>query len=188
MPNPAPNTGSELKTNPAPVRGSETLSLVITGVLTIVVTITLTVLAMTFGGFAAPQSVSTGETRLTVPVMLHLATVVPALLLGPFILWREKGDAVHKILGRIWAMLMVISAIASAFIVAPGGGIAGSGFSPIHFFTVWTLINVPVAIYLARKGKIRHHRGAMTGLYVGLCIAGAFTLLPGRLLNTFFFG
>ena len=84
--------------------------------------------------------------------------------------------------------LMVITAIASAFIVAPGGEIGGTGFSPIHFFTVWTLINVPVAIYLARKGKIRHHRGAMTGLYVGLCIAGAFTLLPGRLLNTFFFG
>lgn len=188
MPNPAPNSGSELTTKPAPARRSETLSLVITGVLTIVVTITLTLLAMTFGGFAAPQSVSAGGSRLTVPVMLHLATVIPALLLGPLILWHKKGDALHKVLGRIWAMLMVITAIASAFIVAPGGGIAGTGFSPIHFFTVWTLINVPVAIYLARKGKIRHHRGAMTGLYVGLCIAGAFTLLPGRLLNTFFFG
>ena len=163
-------------------------SLVITGLITIAITIGLTALAMVSGGFATPQSVSAGESRLTWPVMVHLATVVPALLLGPVILLRKKGDAIHKLLGRIWATLMVVTAIASAFIVAPGGGIAGSGFSPIHFFTVWTLINVPLAIYLARKGQIRHHRGAMTGLYVGLCIAGAFTLLPGRLLNTFFFG
>ena len=182
------NSAPDQLTQPEAPRRSESLSLVITGVITIVVTLTLTVLAMTSGGFATPQSVSAGASRMTIPVMVHLATVIPALLLGPVILLRKKGDALHKMLGRIWATLMVVTAIASAFIVAPGGGIAGTGFSPIHFFTVWTLINVPLAIHLARKGQIRHHRGAMTGLYVGLCIAGAFTLLPGRLLNTFFFG
>lgn len=163
-------------------------SMLVTGLITIAITVTLTVLAMVTGGFATPQSVAAGESRLTLPVMLHLVTVVPALLLGPFILWRKKGDRLHKLLGRIWIALMVTTAIASAFIVAPGGGIAGTGFSPIHFFTLWTLVNVPLAIYLARAGKIRHHRGAMTGLYIGLCIAGAFTLLPGRLLGNLVFG
>lgn len=184
MPNYAPDQKKQPKTH----RRLLSRDMVVTGLVTIGITIGLTVLAMVTGGFATPQSVSAGESRLTIPVMLHLATVVPALLLGPVILLRKKGDALHKLLGRIWATLMIITAIASAFIVAPGGGIAGTGFSPIHFFTVWTLINVPLAIHLARKGHIRHHRGAMAGLYVGLCIAGAFTLLPGRLLNTFFFG
>lgn len=184
MSNPAPDQITE----PAASTRLSGPSMVVTGLITIAITIGLTALAMMSGGFATPQSVSAGESRLTWPVMLHLVTVVPALLLGPVILLRKKGNALHKLLGRIWAMLMVITAIASAFIVAPGGGIAGTGFSPIHIFTVWTLINVPLAIYLARKGEIRHHRGAMTGLYVGLCIAGAFTLMPGRLLNTFFFG
>jgi len=184
MSNPAPDQ----ITQPSALRRFINPGVVITAVITIGITFSLTALAMVSGGFATPQSVSAGESRLTLPVMVHLGTVVPALLLGPFILWRKKGDALHKLLGRIWATLMVITAVASAFIVAPGGGIAGTGYSPIHFFTVWTLINVPLAIYLARNGKIRHHKGAMTGLYVGLCIAGAFTLLPGRLIGNFVFG
>lgn len=188
MSNTAPNQTPDQSTQPSNPRWFINPGIVITALITVGITICLTALAMVSGGFATPQSVSAGESRLTLPVMVHLATVVPALLLGPVILLRKKGDALHKMLGRIWATLMVITAIASAFIVAPGGGIAGTGYSPIHFFTVWTLVNIPLAIYLARTGKIRHHKGAMTGLYVGLCIAGAFTLMPGRLIGNLVFG
>ena len=45
-----------------------------------------------------------------------------------------------------------------------------------------------VAVLAARRGQIARHRGMMTGLYVGLLIAGAFTLIPGRLLHSLVFG
>jgi len=163
-------------------------SLWVTALITIAITVVMTVLGIMTDSFAAPQAVTRESNTIPLAVVFHLATVVPALLLGPFILWRKKGDRVHRLLGRVWAGLMLATAVASAFIGAPGGGIGASGFSPIHIFTVWTLVNVPLAIWFARTGRIRAHRGAMTGLYVGLCIAGAFTLIPGRLLGNLVFG
>ena len=38
-------------------------------------------------------------------LVLHLSTIVPALILGPFILFRRKGDSIHKGFGRLWAIL-----------------------------------------------------------------------------------
>ncbi|MGQ2930862.1 MAG: hypothetical protein ACT6Q3_10345, partial [Sphingopyxis sp.] len=47
-------------------------------------------------------------------VQLHLATVIPALPLGAWLLWRPvKGDAAHRIGGRVWALLMIVTAIDS---------------------------------------------------------------------------
>ena len=48
-------------------------------------------------------------------------------------------------------------------------------------------MNAPLGVWLARKGRVRAHRGAMTGLYAGLVIAGAFTLIPGRLIGNLVF-
>jgi len=184
MPNDASNQSPEDK----PAQRSQAPSLWVTALITVVITLVLTVIGITTQSFSAPQSVQASKGAIPLPIVFHLATVVPALLLGPVILWRRKGDRLHRFLGRRWAALMVATATASVFIGAPGGGIAGTGLSPIHFFTVWTFINVPLAIWFARQGKIRAHRGAMTGLYIGLCIAGAFTLIPGRLLGNLVFG
>ena len=163
------------------------ISIGTTILITVIITFVLMALSAVSGGYATPQSAQLSE-RLTIPIIIHLATVVPALLLGPFILWREKGDGTHRLLGRIWAGLLLVTAIASVFIRAPGGGIAGTGFSAIHMFTVWTFINIPLAVWMARKGDIATHRAMMTGLYVGLCVAGAFTLIPGRILGNLVFG
>src|SRR3712207_5983152 len=43
-------------------------------------------------------------------ITIHLATVLPALVLGPFILLRRKGDPMHRRLGTIWMGLMVATA------------------------------------------------------------------------------
>lgn len=162
-------------------------SAAITILITVCITFALMALSGLSGGFAAPQAME-GAGRITWPIMIHLATVLPALFLGPFILLRRKGDDTHRLLGRIWAVLLLVTAIASAFIRAPGGGIMGTGYSPIHIFTVWTLVNVPLGVWLARKGHVAQHRGVMTGLYIGLCVAGAFTFIPGRLLGNLVFG
>ncbi|MEL6876609.1 MAG: DUF2306 domain-containing protein [Pseudomonadota bacterium] len=154
---------------------------------TAAITVLFMVLSQLTGGYAAPQT-QVGGSRFTIPIMIHLATALPAVLLGPLILLRRKGDRLHRMLGRIWITLMLLTAFASAFIRAPGGGIAGTGFSFIHIFTVWTIIVVPLAVVAIRQGNVRAHRGAMTGLYAGLCLAGAFTLIPGRLLGNIVFG
>jgi uncharacterized membrane protein len=50
------------------------------------------------------------------------------------------------------------------------------------------LYSVPAAYIYARKGNIAEHRQKMISLYIGgILIAGAFILMPGRLLNRLLF-
>ena len=59
-----------------------------------------------------------------------------------------------------------------------------AGFTPIHIFTVLTLVGLPRAIWQIRRGDVTGHRRTMQGLFIGGClVAGAFTLLPGRFLG-----
>ena len=116
-------------------------------------------------------------------VAIHLLTVVPALFLGAYVIFARKGDALHKMLGKIWAALMLITAIDSFWIRDITGHIG-----PIHIFSVVTLISLPLAIYQIRRGNIEGHRRAMRGTFIGLCAAGRFALTPGRMLGHLIFG
>lgn len=116
-------------------------------------------------------------------VPLHLATVLPALPLGLWILLRPKGDKPHRVLGRVWAMLMMITAIDTLLIRNISGGL-----NPIHIFSFVTMVSIPMGIWHARSGRIAQHRRAMFGPYVGLVVAGLFALVPGRMLGTMLFG
>lgn len=157
---------------------------------TAMITVILTVLSATTGGFAA-YSQADGESAatvsLTVPIAIHLSTVLPCLVIGGVLLARKKGDMLHKWLGRIYAALMLITAIASFWIGRPGTGIAGSGYSFIHAFSVLTLVSIPWAVYAARTGNIASHQATMRGLYIGLIVAGLFTFIPGRFLGNLLF-
>jgi uncharacterized membrane protein len=46
-----------------------------------------------------------------------------------------------------------------------------------------TLVAVTMGIVAVLRGNLRAHRRSMTLTYIGLCIAGAFTLLPHRILG-----
>ncbi|MEP5132624.1 MAG: hypothetical protein ABJQ64_08650, partial [Nonlabens ulvanivorans] len=46
---------------------------------------------------------------------LHLGTVVPCIFLGAYLLFFRKGNSLHKVLGKIYMTLMMITAIASLF-------------------------------------------------------------------------
>ncbi len=116
-------------------------------------------------------------------VWIHLAMVIPAVPLGAYILWSKKGGARHKLLGRIWGIMMMVTAIDSFWIRSVTGTI-----SPIHIFSVVTLISVPLAVYHIRRGNVEAHRRAIRGVYIGLIVAGFFSLMPGRLLSTMVFG
>ncbi|MEE4539867.1 MAG: DUF2306 domain-containing protein [Erythrobacter sp.] len=182
------DTSQHPKHKAAPAIGaSARCRLLITAAITIAITGVLSALSVFFGGFGSGEAMRS-ERGMSLPVMIHLATAIPALILGAFVLLRDKGDGPHRWMGRVWVILMVVTALASAFIRTPGAGIAGSGYSFIHLFTVWTLVNAPLGVWYAWQGNIPAHRSAMRGLYIGLVIAGAFTLIPGRLLGNLAFG
>ncbi len=115
-------------------------------------------------------------------VQIHVATVLPAALLGAFLLlWRGKGSPLHRMLGKMWMLLMVATALSSFFIHELN---VWHGFSPIHILSVITIVGCYNAYRLARSGNIRAHRIAVTRTYVsGILIAGGFTLLPYRIMN-----
>jgi len=62
-------------------------------------------------------------------------------------------------------------------------------FSVIHLISVFTLYSVVTAISAARAGNIAKHKKDMIVLYaLAMILTGAFTLLPGRVMNAVIFG
>jgi uncharacterized membrane protein len=113
-------------------------------------------------------------------VVAHLTSVLLALPLGVSQLVLPKGTFRHRTVGYIWIALMVFTAIISFAIHT----IIPHSLSPIHLFSVLTLIFAPLIVFFARTGRIERHRSAVLGLMVGgLAIAGLFTFLPGRALG-----
>ncbi|WP_294233368.1 DUF2306 domain-containing protein [uncultured Sphingomonas sp.] len=120
-----------------------------------------------------------------VAVAIHLAAVLPALPLGLYVLFARKGDARHRMLGKLWAVLMVVGALSALALRDLNHG----QFSPIHIFVPVTLIGLWRAIAAARAGRIAAHRRIMVLLYLaGLIGAGAFAFAPGRVMGTWLFG
>jgi len=118
-------------------------------------------------------------------IQIHVAAVIPAALLGPYMFWARKGTPVHRLLGKVWLGLMVIAALSSFFIHSINLFL---GFSPIHLLSVYVLYGSWQAIRAARLHRIREHRLNVIGMYVGgIVIAGGFTLLPGRLMHEVMF-
>jgi len=116
-------------------------------------------------------------------VQLHVITVAIALVLGPVQFAMKKGARAHRVLGWVWVSAMLVTAIATLFIRDMRDG----AFSPIHIFSVMTLVGVPAAVWLARRGDVAAHARAMIGLYIGLVIAGVTAIAPGRLIWDMFF-
>ena len=140
--------------------------------------LTFTLTALSFGLAPSTQA----KMEMSLPLVIHLATVLPALPLGAYVLIRRKGGPAHRMLGRIWAGLMMVTA-ASSFWLQEGGKL-----SFIHIFSVVTLVSVPLAIFWIRRGNVDRHRRAMTNTYIGLVVAGLFAFAPGRFLGAWLFG
>jgi uncharacterized membrane protein len=103
--------------------------------------------------------------------------------LGQFVL--PKGTLSHRVMGYVWIACMAVIALSSFGIQSLHRG----SFSFIHVISLATLITLPFAVLHARRGRIRRHALAMIGLFVGaLVIAGAFTLVPGRIMHDVVFG
>lgn len=119
-----------------------------------------------------------------IAIVIHVATVVPSIPLGGYLLLTRKGTALHKQLGKIWVGMMVVTALSAIFIKT------GGSFSFIHLFIPLTLFASWQVISTARAGKIAAHKKHILGMYLGaLMIPGILAFaLPSRLMNVLVFG
>lgn len=112
------------------------------------------------------------------PVILaHVLAAVAAVIVGGIMFLLKKGTARHRLFGRSWVLLMVFVALSSFWIKTSGH------WSWIHLLSIGTLVGIVAAIVAIMRKQVRWHRRAMTNLYMGLVIAGMFTLMPSRLLG-----
>ena len=120
------------------------------------------------------------------PIPWHAFAALAALLIGATQLALPKGTPRHRVVGYVWAALMLVIAVSSFWIqeirlVGP--------FSPIHLLSILVLVTVPLAVWHAHTHRVEKHRGVMIKLYVFALIgAGVFTLLPGRIMHAVVFG
>lgn len=110
-------------------------------------------------------------------VQWHITCAVIALLAGPVVLIRKKGDRLHKLVGRVWVVSMYGLALTGIpmWLAHRSGG-------PLILFSAITLVSLTIALRAAFKGDIRTHLRFMIGSYIGLLTALVFSMLPGRVV------
>ena len=129
---------------------------------------------------------------ITPIIALHMTAALGAVVIGPIALWARMGakqrPRLHRAAGYVWVTLMIITAVSAMFIKVSGlPNIAG--YSPIHLLIPVTLGGIVWSFVALARGDIATHRKLMQRLYIGAClVAGAFTLLPGRIIGNFVWG
>jgi uncharacterized membrane protein len=111
-------------------------------------------------------------------LVTHASAAALAIPLGAWQLFRStKGSHQHRMVGRVWVVLMLYVAITSFWIRELRDG----RFSLIHVLSVVTVVTVSWGLLSAWRGDVWSHRVNMTGSWLGL--VGAFigaTAVPTR--------
>lgn len=118
-------------------------------------------------------------------VWAHLATIMVALVLTPFMLLRPRGDRLHRRIGKLWVAAMFLTALLSFGVRISNPG----GFSFIHIISAYVVIAAPLIWWTAHTHRVQAHRRQVRGMVTGaLIIAGFFTFPFGRLLGAWLMG
>jgi uncharacterized membrane protein len=119
-------------------------------------------------------------------IQLHAFSAMTAFALGIVQLSAPKGTLPHRAVGSIWVVLMAVVGVSSFWIHELR---LWSPWSPIHLISTFTLVGLPLAVWNAHRHQVDRHRRAMISIFVGgLCIAGLFTFVPGRIMHAVAFG
>ena len=118
-------------------------------------------------------------------VQVHTFAALASAFLTIAIFSIPRGQTWHRRLGWLWVGAMATTALTSFGITELKTG----RFSLIHLLSIATLGFLVLGVRRARRHQVRAHRRTMLGLTFGaLCVAGAFTLLPGRIMHAVLFG
>ena len=113
-------------------------------------------------------------------IQIHAVAALLTFGVGIVQLIARKGSKQHRTLGYIWAAAMMTVAITSFWIheIRQFGD-----YSLIHVLSVFVIVSVPMALAAARSGQVNRHKKIMLSMFFfALIAAGAFTLLPGRIM------
>ena len=88
---------------------------------------------------------------------IHLATIFPAFLIGAYMLFNVKGTQIHKKLGQIYMLLILVSSFISLFMTAELGPQLFNHFGFIHVFSLLVLWCIPAAYMAAKQGNLQAH-------------------------------
>lgn len=111
-------------------------------------------------------------------IYIHLFTVLPALILGAVNILLEKGTKTHRNVGRIWAVMMMATAISSLFVKPLGH------YTWLHLFSILVIVIIPLGIVFIQKGQTKPHLMCMVGAYIGTVLSAYFAIMtPGRFLH-----
>ena len=128
---------------------------------------------------------------MTPTIAIHTIAALAAVPLGVLILTQQKGTPAHKGMGRVWVVLLTITALTGIFIREINDG----AFSLIHLLIPITLLGMARAIWCIHKFRttgnphyMRRHYISMGFVYAGLIGAGVFAFWPGRLLHSMLVG
>jgi uncharacterized membrane protein len=121
-------------------------------------------------------------------IKLHIGAAVVVAGLTPFQFWIwRKGSLPHRASGIVWMAAMLVVA-GSSFWITSTFPKQVFGFGPIHLLSILAFYSVATAILHARAHRIRAHQMTLLFLTIGFWIAGAFTLVPSRLIGRVLFG
>src|SRR5437660_802907 len=136
---------------PAAQRQSPLLGITVVGSAVVFLLATAGLLNLLIAHRPIPDSLRNGA------VVAHLASVMLALPIGVSQLLLPKGTLRHRTVGYIWIGLMVFTALVSFAIHT----IVRNGLSPIHLFSVLTLVVAPNIVWQARHHNVAKHRNAV---------------------------
>lgn len=88
---------------------------------------------------------------------VHLATVVPCFIIATVLLLIKKGTKTHKNFGRIYLILLLITATITLFMPADVRPTIFNHFGWIHSFSFLTIYTVPTAYFAIKKGNVKAH-------------------------------
>ena len=115
------------------------------------------------------------------PIPHHAVAAVLATLVGAAQLWLTKGTVLHRLLGYIWASLILFVALTGFFIfetvVSTPFNYLSKPLSALVLVMLWWCIR------LARAGKIKEHRQTMIQLFLLTMLIGLLTIQPGRVVH-----
>ncbi len=117
-------------------------------------------------------------------IQVHAAAAMVALVSALGVAFLAKGTPAHVWLGRGFALALLAAAASSFWIT----GLNPGHYSWIHILSVVTLVNIPLAFLAIWRNDRRAHAWGMILNAIGLAVAGAFTLLPGRIMAAVVFG
>lgn len=114
-------------------------------------------------------------------IQIHAFAALMLIPLTVTLFRLSKGSRLHRSLGWCWVCLMALVAFSSFWVQEIR--LIG-GFSLIHLLSIFTLVTLAMAVGAARSHRIHQHQQAMRWLSYGALLgAGAFTLLPGRIMH-----